>query len=137
MQPSPALPELVGRWVAAGIITEEQAQRIRADLATMPPQQSRGSSLVAEALGYLGGVVVLVGLSFVVGWFWEDLTSQARVGVAGAISPGTWLEVDVTSVIRRDARYTLRVTSPAAREAEYVSKEGDRDLRPRLIVTVG
>jgi hypothetical protein len=86
MQPSPTVPELVGRWVAAGIINEEQAQRIRADLATLPPQQSRGSSLVAEALGYLGGVIVLVGLSFVIGWFWEDLTSEARAGVAGAIA---------------------------------------------------
>jgi hypothetical protein len=86
MQPSPAVPELVGRWVAAGIITEEQAQLIRADLATLPPQQSRGTSLVAEALGYLGGVIVLVGLSFIIGWFWEDLSSQARVGVASAIA---------------------------------------------------
>jgi hypothetical protein len=86
MQPSPAVPELVGRWVAAGIITEEQAERIRADLATLPPQQSRGASLVAEALGYLGGVIVLVGLSFVISWFWEDLSAQARVGVAGAIA---------------------------------------------------
>jgi hypothetical protein len=33
MQPSPTVAELVDRWVAAGIITADQAQRIHADLA--------------------------------------------------------------------------------------------------------
>ena len=70
-------------------------------------------------------------------WRTAPAADPAAVGEAGAMSPDTWLEVDVTSVIRRDARYTLRVTSPASREVEYVSKEGDQRFRPRLVVTVG
>jgi hypothetical protein len=72
-----------------------------------------------------------------VSWRTAPPADPTAVGVAGAMSPGTWLAVDVTSVIRRDARYTLRVTSPASREVEYVSKEGAQGFRPRLVVTVG
>jgi len=97
--PSLSVPELVDRWVAAGIITGEQAQRINADLATVPavavpavpapagPAVSRsGASLVAEALGYLGGVIVLVGVGLVLGLTWLNLTAEVRVGLAGAVA---------------------------------------------------
>ena len=70
-------------------------------------------------------------------WRNAPVPDPVAIGAIGSISPDTWLVVDVTSVIRRDARYTLRVTSPAAREAEYVSKEGAQSLRPQLVVTVG
>jgi len=72
-----------------------------------------------------------------VSWRTAPVADPVAIGAIGSISPDTWLVVDVTSVIRRDARYTLRVTSPAAREAEYVSKEGAQSLRPQLVVTVG
>ena len=55
---------LVDRWVANGIITAEQADKIRADLAASgagaPAGPTRPVSLVAEGLGYLGGVIVVV-----------------------------------------------------------------------------
>jgi hypothetical protein len=81
MQPSSHdLAGAVDRWVAAGIITNEQAERIRADLAAHTP---RRGSLVAEALGYLGGVIVLVGLVLVLGLSWERLDTTGRVAVVG------------------------------------------------------
>ncbi len=87
MSRSSDLGPLVERWVAAGIINTDQAERIRADLATMPEpereQAPRGGSLVAEAMGYLGGVIVLVGLGLVVGWFWDDMSTLARIGLSG------------------------------------------------------
>jgi len=67
----------IEHWVADGIITAEQATRMRADLAeslTVPlgglpaavPRTSR-AALVTEALGYLGGVIILVAVGLVVG----------------------------------------------------------------------
>ncbi len=86
MQPSQNdVPALVDRWVTAGIITPEQADRIRADLATLP-STNRPVSLVAEALGYLGGVIVLVGLGLVVGLTWDRLTPAWQVGIATGIA---------------------------------------------------
>lgn len=82
MQPGrPDLSALVDRWVAAGIITPDQADRIRADLATHPP--ARPVSLVAEGLGYLGGVIVVVGLLLVLGLSWENLSAAGKVAVVG------------------------------------------------------
>jgi len=91
MQPSrPDVSKLVDRWVANGIITPDQADRIRTDLATLgpdagPASTSRPVSLVAEGLGYLGGVIVVVGLGLVLGMSWERLTDAAKVGVAAAV----------------------------------------------------
>jgi hypothetical protein len=94
--PGGELPALLERWVASGIITSEQAERIRADAAARPapaghpapagqPERPapRGASLVTEAIGYLGGVIVLVGLGLVLGQLWDDLSIGTRLGVAG------------------------------------------------------
>lgn len=79
------------RWVTTGIISGDQAERIRADLATLgpdatAPSASRPVSLVAEGLGYLGGVIVVVGLGLVLGLSWENLTAMGKVGVAAAVT---------------------------------------------------
>jgi hypothetical protein len=73
----------VDRWVSTGIVTSEQAQRIRADLSTHAP---RRGSLVAEALGYLGGIIVLVGLGLVLALSWDSLDPAGRTGVAAGIT---------------------------------------------------
>jgi hypothetical protein len=39
---------------------------------------------VAEALGYLGGVLALVGLVLVVARYWPDVATPARLGISGA-----------------------------------------------------
>lgn len=93
MQPvRPELSALVDRWVASGIITTDQAERIRADLATQAP--ARPVSLVAEGLGYLGGVIVVVGLLLVLGLSWENLAAEGKVAVAGV----AWLALTVAGV---------------------------------------
>ena len=83
-----ALAAMLDRWVETDLISDEQADRIRtAEAAASPaPGNGRGTSMVAEAMGYLGGVIVLVGLGLGTGWFWEDLTTAARVGLAGAVA---------------------------------------------------
>jgi len=81
------LSELVQHWVDAGIITDQQADEIRSDrglgqvLAEPAPAAARGS-LVAEALGYLGGAIMLVALGLAAGRFWPNLSLPVRLGVA-------------------------------------------------------
>ena len=76
-------------WVAAGLITREQADRIgdyesaRHDrLSGVPstPEVPGGApSMVVEALGYLGGVIMLVGAGILVGLYWLDIPVALRL----------------------------------------------------------
>jgi Predicted membrane protein (DUF2157) len=99
----------IERWLADAIITAEQATKMRADLpepgppdgalggppAPMP-RTSRGA-LVTEALGYLGGAIILVALGLVVGTLWDKMSVGVRLAlvavatvlllVAGALIP--------------------------------------------------
>ncbi|RZU53380.1 putative membrane protein DUF2157 [Krasilnikovia cinnamomea] len=108
--PAPVAAEvdqLVDGWVSDGVVTAEQAVHLRTDLrgwsrrARSHPAQGRSgadrSSMVIEAMGYLGGAVIVVALSLVAGWYWDVLPLAARLallggaalatGVAGAIAP--------------------------------------------------
>lgn len=83
---------MIERWVANGIITAEQAAQMRADLtatAATPvgaPSAGRGTSLVTEALGYLGGIIILVASGLVTGWYWSDMSTGVRLGLAGGVA---------------------------------------------------
>ena len=80
---------LLEGWVSNGTITTEQAARMRVDIADVAPPSAgvreavRGSSLVTEALGYLGGVIILVASGLVTSWFWADVSTLVRLGLAG------------------------------------------------------
>lgn len=80
---------MLARWVAAGIISADQAARIRAVEATAGPVAeagpvARGASLVTEAMGYLGGVLILVASATMTGRYWGNLPAGGRIAVAGA-----------------------------------------------------
>jgi len=75
------LAAMTDRWVRAGIITQRQADQIQADAGPV-----RGTSLVIEAMGYLGGVVILVALGLLTGWAWHVLSTGWRVATAAAVS---------------------------------------------------
>ena len=50
-----------------------------------PPKPARRIPAVAEALGYLGGILGVVGLVLLVSSYWEDMSSATKVGItAGA-----------------------------------------------------
>lgn len=77
------LSERLDRWVARELITAEQADRILADEqrdAAVAPAAQRGPSMVGEALGYVGGVLVLVAAGVITARYWAGL------GVAGRLS---------------------------------------------------
>ncbi|GAA2806929.1 DUF2157 domain-containing protein [Kribbella solani] len=86
-----ALPALIDRWVADGLITSAQAGRMRGDLGLTEPapvtgrtgQGHRRTALVVEALAYLGGVIVLVAASLIAARYWGSLADGARLGIAG------------------------------------------------------
>jgi hypothetical protein len=82
--------DVLDEWVDAGLITREQADRIeayqsarrdrrpRVTLAPALPASS-GRSLVVEALGYLGGVIMLVGAGLLVGLYWAGIPVALRL----------------------------------------------------------
>ena len=91
--PSPSLLDLLEGWVEAGLITDEQSRAIRQHEAEpdkrraapeLPPSPERGPSLVVEALGYLGGIVMLVGAGILVSMYWTDLAVAMRLTLIGA-----------------------------------------------------
>lgn len=60
----------------------------------------------------------------------------ATAASLGAVTAGTTYQVDLSSIIRGDGTYTLRITTPKADGADYVSKEGAVGSRPQLTVTL-
>ncbi|WP_224243227.1 CBM96 family carbohydrate-binding protein [Hyalangium gracile] len=77
--------------------------------------------------------------------YWEEErvtwnNRPARLGGAladlGAISPGTWVEYDVTAVVRGGSDVNLALVPTSSDGADFISREGRADLRPQLVVTV-
>lgn len=92
--PSPD-DDRVASWVAAGLLTDDQAAAILAHEAARGPvlvaRRERVSGerawrlpSIAEPLGYLGAVLAVVGLLLVVSRFWPDMTTASRLALAGA-----------------------------------------------------
>ncbi|MGN6611168.1 MAG: DUF2157 domain-containing protein [Angustibacter sp.] len=94
-QPVPADAEraLLERWVAAGYISRSQADLIRdaelggehPEAALEPHPSEHATSLVLEALGYLGGILMLTASGLLVGQFWDDLSRAVRTGLVLAV----------------------------------------------------
>lgn len=80
----PTAAEAVDHWVGAGLLTPQQATELMSDLARQPPPpraKERAAPWVVEALGYLGGVIIVVAVGVLVANFWPDLPVPARLGV--------------------------------------------------------
>lgn len=81
---SPDLGERLDRWVAQGLITAEQSERILAEERRAParvPGTQRGPSMVGEALGYVGGVLVLVAAGIITARYWAGLGVTGRLSI--------------------------------------------------------
>lgn len=99
--PAIALSELIDGWVAARLVTPAQAERLRAAGEVMVtsgpgpagarpgPEADDGhgrpgrSSLVVEALAYLGGILVVIAGTIIAGQLWGDLSTGARLALVG------------------------------------------------------
>jgi hypothetical protein len=85
--------DAIDQSAAAGVLTPEQADSLRAyeqaptsgaePAIARPatPRPARRVPVAAEALGYLGGVLALVGLVLVVARYWPDMATAARLGL--------------------------------------------------------
>ena len=68
-------------------------------------------------------------------WNNAPAAESTLIASLGAVSPGNWYEVDVSSIITGDGTYSLRVSSTSGNGADYSSKEGAHP--PVLEVTTG
>ena len=83
----------IDRWLKAGLITEPQATSIRAfeeaseKLEVKPslvaPSPERRISVIAEALGYVGGMLGIIGLVLLISRYWEDMANGGRLALSG------------------------------------------------------
>ena len=87
-RPNPGIEDLLDRWTTRGLITAEQADLIRKDassepnlVGTAPTHVGRRRSLIAEALGYLGGVLIVVAASLITQQYWSDIPTWGRLAL--------------------------------------------------------
>ena len=86
------IAQWLDRWVAAGVLTAEQAEVVLAherSVTPVPVSTQHASTEpgrrrvppVAEALGYLGGILAIVGIVLLVARYWPDMADGLRLGV--------------------------------------------------------
>lgn len=138
-------------WVAAGLITPEQARAIRDHEARATGGGARsvaprtgspaGTSLVVEALGYLGGIIMLVGAVILVNLYWEDLPTAARLLLPAAaavalVAAGSAVPDRLGDAARRlrSVLWALAVVATATFFAVFAVDVLDRQDEASLVV---
>lgn len=92
-EPPVPLAPLLATWVADQLITREQADRILAQRNVLVQAQPAAqelprerTSLIVEALGYLGGVIILVASILIASLYWDQVGTSARLVIVGAVA---------------------------------------------------
>lgn len=84
--------DVLERAVAGGRITRETADAILTDererltAATTGRRLAHGVPAVAESIGYVGGVLALLGAAFLVGRAWKSIGQSGRLGILGGVA---------------------------------------------------
>jgi Predicted membrane protein (DUF2157) len=81
------------RWAAEGLLTQEQAATILAAeraRTTRPAALTRPVSVVVELLGYLGGILAIIGAVLLAARFWQDLAVWTRLTLLGLVAAAVW-----------------------------------------------
>lgn len=98
--PEPRVSERVDEWVRAGLISREQAAAIQVHetgrwappVPVVAPSGSGGRRdalrwpSAAEALGYLGGLLAVIGLVLAVVQAWDALAAAGRIGLVSGVA---------------------------------------------------
>jgi hypothetical protein len=104
--------EQLPEWVHAGLLSPEQADRIREHEADRPqPAQRHTASLVTEGLGYVGGALVLVAALTIADRYWGELGSAARIALVLGASVLLVVAGAVVAAPARSAGYRLRAVT--------------------------
>jgi Predicted membrane protein (DUF2157) len=118
--------ELLDRWVERGFIQPEQADRIRSEEGwerRQPPpaaaaQVGGRAFLIVEALGYLGGVLIVVAAILIANWYWASISTWGRVALpvaaAALLASAGWLAYRHRSARTARLRAVLWLASTAA-----------------------
>jgi hypothetical protein len=151
----PAVHALLARWTAAGLLTTDEAAAIATfessgeqsvpeapagEGAIRPPQVSRRIPVVAEALGYLGGVLAVTGLALVVARYWPDLRMAVRLvlsatGAGALLLAGQLVHPDRDVALERLRGFAwVASTACAALFAGVVAVDGLDAEAPKTIV---
>ncbi|MDA8374717.1 MAG: hypothetical protein M0Z91_10825 [Actinomycetota bacterium] len=90
----PHLEEELERWTGAGLITPveseaiivfEEGRRAKAPLER-PAGRPRKIPAAAEAMGYLGGALVVIGMTLTTTRFWAEFSVPTRLGLTGVVA---------------------------------------------------
>jgi hypothetical protein len=67
-------------------------------------------------------------------------TAPAAVGspvaTLGAVASNTWYEVDLSSLVRGDGVYSLRLTTSSTDGVKWASRQASASQVPQLVVTL-
>jgi hypothetical protein len=137
--------QLLDRWVERGLIRREQVDHIRVEEGWEPAQPTSVAvaaagphgSLIVEALGYLGGVLIVVAASLIANWYWAPhpnlgprrapsfRRSASRYRrMAGISPPFRTHQAAVTAFCKLGPRASAAASTDAAKTCEeYCSAE--------------
>ena len=140
-------------WRSAGLLTDQQVAAIldheralrpfpppQPAIAARSPARRRQLPDVTEALGYLGGVLAIIGMSLLVGRYWSDIPVAGRLGLSGGLAVavfgvGLLVPEDRDQAFRRMRWFLWLVSSAASAVFGGVlawELVGDDDLRVPL-----
>ena len=81
------------RWAADGLLTQDQATAILAaehPQVPRPAAPTRPVSVMVELLGYLGGILAIIGAVLLAARFWQDLAVWTRLTLLGLVAVALW-----------------------------------------------
>lgn len=69
---------------------------------------------------------------------WDNAPAAVGPPVAslGAVGTNTWYEVDLSSLVRSDGVYSLRIATPSTDGVKWRSRDAEPEFTPRLVVTL-
>lgn len=128
------LEALLERWRTAGVITGDQAERIRSfertALESASSQAGRRTHVhaIAEALGYLGGMLGGVGLVVLIAEFWNDFSDLTRLlvptgAMAALVLAGVFVPESHSAAMLRLRTFLWSLATVAAGLAAWVFAE--------------
>lgn len=150
----PGLRRDLARWVAAGLLSDRQSAAIlaheaavarpvpSATAAPLPSTGRRRIPAVAEALGYLGGILAMVGLALVVAEYWPDMELAGRLALSGAgavvfVGAGALVHEEVDPALARLRGFLwLAATAATALFAGVLTADGFDAERAETVALV-